>query len=471
MDKTIKLAIKNFKFVFTAQIVVLLFGIIKALVIPSLVNIVDYGYWQIYLFYSSYVGIFMLGFNDGIYLRYGKYEYDKLPHEKIRSSLRIYTNILFIFTLICITIVYFQNSELKRVSLIFASLNIFVLGLNGVFIYILQITNQMKYYSLYSVLDKLIFIFSLVILIIFRCYRIEYLMIIDVFSKIIVVLGMMFHCKELWFGKGFIRKVAYIEYFENVSVGIKLMFAQLMGMLISGIGRMIVEYFGDIKDYAYYALSNTITNLVLVFITSISLLVYPTLKRLPEENYPYYYMKINKVLQKFIILIPFTYIITYILLPIILLQYEFVLSYINILFGVVMLQTKIQLLNSNFYNILRKESMMLKANISTVSMFVVLAAPIFYITKSILSIAVCTFIIMFWRCYSSEIYLRKQLNLKVDRMLFLEMLFIILFVCTTSVLSIGTIAVVYLFCFTIMVIINWNKIKMYLKNRQLKNMI
>lgn len=38
----------------------------------------EYGYCQLHLFYSSYVGFLHFGWNDGIYLRYGGKNYIEL---------------------------------------------------------------------------------------------------------------------------------------------------------------------------------------------------------------------------------------------------------------------------------------------------------------------------------------------------------------------------------------------------------
>lgn len=467
MNSTIKLAINNFKYVFLAQLIVLIFGMVKTLFIPNLLSVPEFGYWQIYLFYSSYVGIFMLGFNDGIYLRYGKFEYNDLPKKKFRSSIRIFTLILLLFMVVAVAFFSFSTDSLKRFSLIFAAFNIFVLGLNGVFIYILQITNQMKHYSFFTIFDKIVFMLLLLVFTLTNQYKLEYLIIGDLVSKAVVVIGMMIFNKELVIGEGVDLSSGINEYTKNVSIGVKLMLAQFMGMMVTGIGRVIVEYFGNIEEYAYYSLGITITNLVLVLITSISTLIYPTLKRLPEENYPNYYEKINYILQKFIILIPLFFIITFVIIPFILPQYRPVLVYLNLLFGVIILQAKMQLLNNNFYNALRKETAMMKANIGTVILFAIIASSVFYFTKSIWSIALCTFIVMLWRCYLSEIYLRKIMKLSINKGILTEVILIIIFVVITSLFTIGVVLLIYAVFLLIVLLKNRKKLIKYINSKLL----
>jgi len=443
MNGIIKKAISNFKFVIAAQLIVLAFGFLRSLLVPSFLTVRDFGYWQIYLFYSSYVGVFALGFNDGIYLRYGRYQYGDLPYKKLRTAIRMHVFLLVIFSAFaCICAVFIDDNQ-RRFAFWFVSANILVLGTNGVFIYILQITNQMKRYSFFSILDKVIVMVVIVLCALVKIDRFEYLVAIDLLSKIVVVIGMIVCCKELWFGKNSDITEAINEYQTDVSVGIKLMLAQLMGMLVTGIGRFIVERLGDIEKYAFYSFGVTITNLVLVLITSVSLLVYPTLKRLNEDNYPRYYEKINSLLQKFNILVPLIYFLAAILIPILLPKYESVLIYLNILFGVIILQAKMQLLNNTFYKALRKETAMMKANLSSVVIFAIIAIIVFIQIKSIWSIALCTLLIMACLCFASEVYLRKVMHLRNFTGIFYETMYITAFVLLTSILDLNVLLIIY----------------------------
>jgi len=443
MNGTIKKAISNFKFVIAAQLIVLAFGFVRSLLVPGFLSVKDFGYWQIYLFYSSYVGVFALGFNDGIYLRYGSYEYEELPSKKLRTAIRIHFFVLVIFSVVVCIYAGFVDNIQRQFAFYFVSANILVLGINGVFIYILQITNQMKRYSFFSILDKVIVMVAIVVCAVAHIDRFEYLVVIDLLSKIVVVLGMIVCCKELWVGKNCNSTEAINEYQTDVSVGIKLMLAQFMGMLVTGLGRFIVEWLGDIEGYAYYSFGVTITNLVLVLITAVSLLVYPTLKRLNEDNYPKYFEKINSVLQKFSILVPLIYFLAAILIPLLLPKYESVLKYLNILFGVIILQAKMQLLNNTFYKALRKESAMMKANMGSVVLFAIFATILFSITKSIWSIAVCTLLIMAWLCFASEVYLRKVMHLRNFKGIIFEILYITSFVVITSTLALNISFILY----------------------------
>ena len=44
-------------------------------VLPRYLSLYDYGTWQLFLFYFSYVGFLHFGWEDGIYLRYAGFNY------------------------------------------------------------------------------------------------------------------------------------------------------------------------------------------------------------------------------------------------------------------------------------------------------------------------------------------------------------------------------------------------------------
>ena len=83
----------------------LLVSVCMILIVPKILELKDYGYWQLFLFYFSYVGFLHFGWEDGIYLRYAGLRYIDLDHSKIFGqgiaifSMQIFFSVLlFIFT-------------------------------------------------------------------------------------------------------------------------------------------------------------------------------------------------------------------------------------------------------------------------------------------------------------------------------------------------------------------------------------
>lgn len=427
-NNVLNMGIRNTFHVIFAQIISLMIGIVRTLILPFLLGITSYGYWQIYLLYLTYAGVFAFGFNDGIYLRYGKYEYNDLPREKFRSSIRVFIFTQLIIMFLAFTLIFFETNLLKQFSVFWAILNIPIAGLTGVLTYILQITNQLRKFSFYSILDKLLILVIILFMYLFKCTDFRLVIIADTLTRLIVLLLMINTCKEIIFGIGSKIRIAITELITNVSVGIKLMLANFSGMLIIGFGRILIERNSNIEIYASYSFAFSTMNLVLALVSSIGLVIYPTLNRLEKSNYSNYYIVLNHIITivtfGFLLCIfPLRfYISTYMT------AYLDIIKYLPIIFTIIFIQAKMQIIINSFYKLLRKENEMLKANIIGLLIVIAVVTPIYYITKSITLVASGTLASMILRVYMSEIYLKSELNIVNKTNIFIEIILMTIFI-------------------------------------------
>lgn len=427
-NNVIKTGIKNTMYVVAAQSISLLLGIARTLLLPILLGITNFGYWQVYLLYMSYVGIFALGFNDGIYLKYGKYEYDALPKETFRSSIRLFIIIQITITIIVSAVIMFEPDTLKQLSMFWASINIPIAGLTGVLIYILQVTNQLRKYSFYTILDKITVLIIIIVVFFLKLDDFLIIIIADTLSRVLVLGLMINSCKDIIFGKGIRYRFALKEISDNVKIGIKLMLANFAGMLVLGFGRFLVERVASVEEYGIYSFAISTMNLVLIFITAIGLVLYPTLNRLNENNYPSYFVKLNKIL----VIIVFGLLLLVFPLKIFILRfmvgYVEIFSYLSIIFAIIFVQSKMQILINPYFKLLRKESMMLSTNLIGIIFAIVLVAPVYLITKSVTMVAMGTLLAMLIRMYLSEIYLKKEQKVSSNKNIIFELVILTSFI-------------------------------------------
>lgn len=84
--------VKNISFSFCANLLSFLVSIFMVMFVPKFLSIDEYGKWQLFLFYMTYLGVFTFGWRDGIYLRYAG---DKLENlNKSCFSGQIYSYVL-----------------------------------------------------------------------------------------------------------------------------------------------------------------------------------------------------------------------------------------------------------------------------------------------------------------------------------------------------------------------------------------
>ena len=125
-----------------SHFLVFLFGVVRSFVVPLMLGIVEFGYWQTYLLYVGFVGVFCFGFNDGIYLRFGGVDAKNMPQLKLRGAITIYVILLFCVSLAFAlsSLCYSSTESVKSSIAMYWAANIFLSGL--VSFYVIFVSNH-----------------------------------------------------------------------------------------------------------------------------------------------------------------------------------------------------------------------------------------------------------------------------------------------------------------------------------------
>ncbi|HCC00197.1 MAG TPA: hypothetical protein DEP42_03095 [Ruminococcaceae bacterium] len=408
----IKQGISNVKYVLFSQFSYYLVMFFTSLVLPGLLGVIPNGYYQIYFFYTtSFVGLLHLGYNDGVFLKYGGYQYRDLPRRSFRSGTRIYVCMNALEMVVVIAIILFEKDPSKRFAFFFAALDIVAINLSSLLNYINQATGRIKLYSFIVVAEKAQLMAGLLIMLLLRRMDFHAVIVLDFAAKVVVLCINVYQCRDLIFGEHIPLKEAWGEYWDNIRVGIKLMIANLMAMMVLGAGKLFLERLGSVSDFSMYTFAANAINVAMMFISAVGLVLYPVLCRLPKNVLPYYFQRINRLLCAFIFCMMLLY---YPMVPIIryfLPHYTPVFQYLYLLFPIVIMQSKMQLLINNFYETLREEKAMMWANVSSVAIFVAIALPLFLWKHSVMVIVWTTLGVFVWRCYASELFLKKKMDI------------------------------------------------------------
>ena len=117
MNIKIKKVLKNVSYSFTANIISMIISVISVTFLPRVMSIEDYGVWQLYLFYMSYLGFFHFGWLDGICLRYGGCYFENLDKIKFTSQFILLFIIEFIISILALMLInlFINNYFIKEV--------------------------------------------------------------------------------------------------------------------------------------------------------------------------------------------------------------------------------------------------------------------------------------------------------------------------------------------------------------------
>lgn len=421
--------LKNFSYTFTSNLLTLVVSTLITLIVPRLIGVADYGYWQLYMFYSSYVGFFHFGWNDGVYLRYGGEKYEELNKKTFFSQfIQLFTlQLILALFVVIVSIFYIEGGDRTFIFQMIA-LNLIILNVRYLFLFTLQATNRISEYANIMLLDRILFI-AIVLLLLFAGSRDYHLMVAaDLVSKIISLLYAMYTCKEFVFMRLSEFTFDFEETYSNISVGIKLMFANLASKLNIGIVRFGIERQWDVETFGKVSLTLSISHFMMVFITGIGVVVYPILRRTAKEKLAPIYV----LMRNFLMITTLSFLVFYyparVVLTAWLPDYAESLMYMALLFPLVIYEGRITLLINTYLKTLRYEKVMLTIN--TVSVVITSLITIFTtVILHDLNLSVLTILVgQVLRALIAELFLAKKLGINLTKDIVLETLLTAVFI-------------------------------------------
>ena len=372
---------KNLILSLSAQVVSLVTSFVMGFIVPKFIDKTQYAYWQTFLLYFGYVGILHFGLLDGIVLKYSQYDYDQLDKARIRSQFQV---LLWFTSIVCILTCFVSSLFMDGVSLWIVCLVAVGIIVRNIFTYetfTFQITNRINYYAFTVILQKVIYAVLVILLITLRVKDFYWYCIADLAGDFFAFFIASFKNKGLHFGKGipFIENIK--ETFENVGSGIFLMVANLTGMLLVGGAKMVIQWRWTEEVFAELSFAFSVSNLFLTFVTAISVVLFPSLKRMKQEEIPDFYGKLRGMISPLLFGALVLYFPVCQILKFWLPQYTVSLGYLGILLPMIVFSSKVNLLTNNYLKVYRKEKVMLIVNL----IFVLFGFTAFILTAYVLN--------------------------------------------------------------------------------------
>ena len=460
MNTKLRNILENITYTFTANILTMLISIIMTLILPKFLGVTDYSYYQLYIFFISYVGFFHFGWIDGIYLKIGGMEYNDLEKSNYVTQFWM-LNVLEIIIAAIISI--FALFTIKNIDKSFVLISTSVCGvitiLRTYLLFILQSTNRIKEYAKYTRVDRFIY-FALVIVFLFLGFKnYKIILYIDVFSKLVALVLCANKMKDIVFGKLNISKNTLLEIFENISIGIKLMLANIASTLIIGVVRFGIQKNWDIETFGKISLTLNISNLLMTFINAVAVIMFPLLRREEESNLPKIYVILRNTLMIFLYMMLIFYYPIKLILSTWLPQYADSLRYMALLFPICIYESKMSMLINTYLKSFRKEKSMLIINtISLILSLILTISSVFILNNLTLAILSIVFLLGF-RCVIGELVLTKIMNILIYKDIILETVLTAIFIISSWFINNMFCSIIYTCFYSIYVFIKRKDIK------------
>lgn len=424
MDKRLR----DLTYAFSANFLNFLMGFVTGFIIPKFLGIDDYAYLKVFTFYVTYVGVAHLGFLDGIYIKYGAYDYDDLPRKKFRGYLRFLIVFQFIEAIVLVLLAFLLIRNGNRLNIVlFTIFNMIILNTTNLWMFVHQITKRFKLFSINTILTKLLYVIGCILLILNGVRGYNGYVILQTIINLIVLVIYIYYNRDLVFGKAESVKETFKEAKELISIGFFVMIGNFMSVIILGIDRIFVDRLFSIKDFAIYSFAYTLISLFYILLNSLTMVIYPYLRRAKEDTYKSVYETIRISITMLMSVTLCGYFVIKFIVSVFLPQYTDSFAILIFLVPTVIYSGQMNILIANYYKVMQKTKEYTTNNIIALILSILTNIIAYFIYKDITSIAIATLVsFILWVIYS-DLYFKKIIKVSVGRAYILDFLVLAIF--------------------------------------------
>lgn len=432
MNKKFKKFLQGFLHALSANIIRLAISMVLTLLLPKLLGVEEYSFWQLYLFYVTYTAYSSLGFCEGIYLKHGGKEYKDLEPRMVSSqfwALAIYEVVFCMVgaVLACTFLTGEGKSLILSLALVSSLFDILRYFLQSV----LQATNHIQEFAKIVTSERVLF-FGIVVLLLLvgvRDYRL--LIFAEICARIISMIYAIMVCKDVVFCKVRYGKAEFEETREIIGIGFKLLLANLASQLIIGVVRFMIEQNWGTVVFGKVSLTLSLSNMIVTCISAVSIVLFPVLKNLEKERLNELYETIRVVLTVPILFVLLFFVPMKLILSAWLPQYADSLKYLAILLPICLYETRFYALINTYQKAYRKENQILLVNGISVAVSVVLSYITVYQLNNLDLAVVAIVILMIFKSVLSEILLGKYVGVNTLKDNLLETIVVAVFIVSS----------------------------------------
>ena len=452
--------IRAILYAFGAQLLSLVLSVLLSLAIPKILNVEQYGYWQLFIFYTGYVGIFHFGFIDGIYLRLGGCRYDDLNFPLLGKELRIFilSQIVIAVGMIIAGIILINDFE-RSLIIIMTAIYLPIVNISNYFGYIFQSVNKTQLYSFSVMTDKICALIGVVILLLFKCPSVIPYCLVYILGRIICLVYCVWNGRNLIITSCIFSRSVLKDMFENISAGIKLMISNLVSMLIIGSGRMVIDQIWGIETFGKFSTAISLINFTLQFISQVSMVLFPTLRVVNQD-------KLHEVFQtgqRYLGLILSFGLVLY--FPIRIFMYYWLpdyyesMIYLAVLMPICIFDGKMNVLCTTYFKVIREEKKLMIINVISLLSSFVLSLIGGYIAQNMEIIVFGMVLTIIVRSVVSETVLSKIMHISISLNTWIEIILSIVFVGCASILDVKVGFFIYCLCYLTYLCVNYRSIR------------
>lgn len=408
-------ALRQISCVLASNVAATLISAAATFLLPRTLGVADYGYLQLYFFYSTYVGVLHLGWADGLLLRSGGMLYEQLDRGIFSGQLRLYTLLqLILAPLAAFVALTFVHSPEKR--FVFACLGAATVLANLRFFvqFILQATSRMREYAALTLLEKGAYFALMTALLLTGERRFQPFIFANMTGLALSVLYGLYCCRDIVLTRPSPLPPVLAEIRQNLSMGSRLLLANVASHLIIGIVRQCIEAKWSVEHFGRVSLSLSLSNMLVTLVNAVAIVLFPMLRRMKQEQLAPAYRTLRTALMLPLFCALLFYHPGRAILAAWLPQYADSLRYLILLLPVCIFECRMTLLIDTYLRALYMEKKLLVVNLATVLLSLTLSLTTVFAAGSMhLAVALIPLLLAF-RCIFAEIILMRKLNVNAS---------------------------------------------------------
>ena len=364
----------NFSVAVLAQATYAIASALLTLVLPKMLGIEDFGYWQLFIFYAGYVGLFHLGLNDGVYLQYGGRERSEIDKRDINSQFIFSLGIQLAISVILMSAIVMLSSVAERAFVLLMATALISVNNAGIYFgYLFQAMNETKLFSISVAIESCALLLGVVLLMLIGMHEFEPYVLMYFATKIFRLAYCVIHVKDFFDAGLYALDVTVKRCIQSVSIGIKLMIANLAGSLILGIARFCIDGYWGVEAFSEISLALSITSFFMTFISQASMVLFPALRQSSDSDMRSFYANARDCLNYFLPVILLFYYPAARILELWLPDYASSLVFFSYVLPICLFEGKMDILGTTYLKVLRREDDLLKINLFTMVVSAILS--------------------------------------------------------------------------------------------------
>lgn len=406
--------VENISVAMVAQMVNMLVSIATVILAPKVMGVEQYGYWQLFIFYGTYVSLFHLGINDGVYLLNGGKGRDEIDKRQIASQFWFGIAYQLAMVAAAVPIIFFADTETNR-TFVLLSLAVFLVVCNAASYigYVFQAMNETKVYSQSVIVERSLLFAGLCILLAFGVGSFEPYVITFIATKACALVYCLVRGRDFIF----LRPEGFLDTARNswksIKVGSQLLIAVNAGSLVVGVARFTVDANWSIETFGMVSFSLSIVNFIMAFVGQVSMVLFPALRQCSCDELRRYFVRGRDALA---VILPTALILYWpacVFVDVWLPDYREATYYMAFLAPLCIFDGRMNVLCTTYFKVLRMETVLLVVNLVTLvacACGCLLAVALGMPVEAVLVVAL---LVVALRSIASEILVARRIRAEV----------------------------------------------------------